>query len=166
MKSLKISLFGMLLTASMFVTGCADQCKDVACVNGECTEGDCICTVGYEGLDCSVALNAKFAGSYSNSESCSVSGTATYAVTFAPKTGTQDEINITGLWESPQAIVTGHVEANGLDFHIERTVLGTTNRDIEATSGTISANGSTITLTYTIYNGTSVVETCTASFSK
>jgi hypothetical protein len=62
--------------------------------------------------------------------------------------------------------VTGHVEANGLDFHIERTVLGTTNRDIEATSGTISANGSTITLTYTIYNGTSVVETCTASFSK
>jgi hypothetical protein len=166
MKTMKLGIFGTLLAASMFVVGCSDPCKDVTCVNGECVEGDCVCDAGYEGVDCGTALNAKFSGSYSNTETCSTSGSATYAVTFAPKSGTQDEVNITGLWEEPQAIVTGHVEANGTSFHIEKGALGTSGFDIEATSGSITTDGNTITLSYTIYSGTTVVETCTASITK
>jgi hypothetical protein len=167
MKTLKFGFFGVLLTASMFVAGCKDACKDVTCVNGECVEGECICDVGYEGLDCSTALNAKFSGSFSMTETCTTSGSATYAVTVAPKSGTQDEVSFTGLWEEPQAIVTGHVEANGTSYHIEKQALGSSGFDIEAeTGGSISADGTTITIAYTIYSGNTAVETCTGSLTK
>lgn len=166
MKNLKFGFFGVLFAASMFVTGCSDPCKDVTCVNGECVEGDCVCDAGYEGLDCGTALNAKFSGAYSNTETCTVSGQATYSVTLAPKSGTQDEVNITGLWEEAQAIVVGHVESNGTSFHVEKGALGTSGFDIEVTSGTITADGNTVTMAYTIYNGTTVVESCNSSLSK
>ena len=167
MKNMKLGFFGALAIAgSLFVAGCSDPCKDVTCVNGECVEGDCVCDAGYEGTDCGTAINAKFSGSYSLTETCSVSGSASYAITVAPKSGTTDEINITGLWEEPQAIVTGQVDADGLGFTIERQTLGTTGNQIESTNGTINADGSTITLTYTVYNGSVTVETCTGSMSK
>jgi hypothetical protein len=167
MKNTTLGFFGaMVLAGSMFFAGCTDPCKDVTCVNGECVEGDCVCDAGYEGLDCSTALNAKFSGSYSLTETCSTSGAASYAVTVAPKSGSQTDASFTGLWEEPQAIVTAKVTASGTGFTIEKQALGTSGFDIEATSGSITADGATITISYTIYSGATVVETCTGSLTK
>ncbi len=167
MKNTTLGFFGALVLAgSMFMTGCSDPCKDVTCVNGECVEGDCVCDAGYEGVDCGTALNAKFSGSYSLTETCSTSGSATYAITVAPKSGSQTDVSLTGLWEEPQAIVTAVVGSNGTSFTIEKQALGTSGFDISATSGSITADGATITISYTIYSGSTVVETCTGSMAK
>ncbi len=165
MKNKTQSIIGALfLATSLFFASC-DVCKDVTCVNGECVEGDCICEAGYEGVDCGTALNAKFSGSFSLTETCSTSGNATYAVTVAPKSDPK-EVNFTGLWEEPQAQVTAIVEANGTSFSIEKQALGTSGFDISATTGSITADGATITISYTIYSGSTVVETCTGSMAK
>lgn len=168
MKSMKFGFLGTLLIAgSIFVAGCTDDpCKDITCVNGECVDGDCVCPTGYEGTDCGTKVNAKFSGAYSHTETCTVSGSASYAITVAPKTNTTDEVNITGLWEEPQAIVTAQVDADGMGFTISRQALGTTGNEISSSNGTITSDGKTITLSYTIYNGSVTVETCTGSMTK
>jgi hypothetical protein len=169
MKNTKISLFGALLIAGgMFVAGCTDPCADVTCVNGECVEGSCVCDAGFEGTDCGTAINAKFSGSYTLSESCTPTGAATYTITVSPSSTANDQANFTGLWEEPQATVTGHIDADGLGFHIDRTALGASGFDIECTNGTISADGGTITMTYSIYatGGTTAVDVCVANLTK
>ena len=167
MKNTTLGFFGALVLAgSMFLTGCTDPCKDVTCVNGECVEGDCVCDAGYEGLDCGTALNAKFSGNYSLTEACTVSGSASYAVAVAPKSSSQTDATFTGLWEEAQAIVTAKVGDNGTSFTIENQPLGTSGFNIAATSGSITADGNTITINYTIYNGSTVVESCSGSLSK
>lgn len=166
MKKKTFGTFGVLvLAAGLFFTGC-DECKDVTCVNGECASGECVCSDGYEGVDCGTALNAKFSGSYSLTETCSTSGSATYAITVAPKSSGPKDVSFTGLWEEPQAVVSAVVGDNGTSFTIEKQALGTSGFDIAATSGSITADGATITISYTIYSGTNVVETCTGSLTK
>ena len=170
MKNTKLSLLGALAIAGgMFFAGCDDPCKDVVCVNGECVEGTCVCDAGYEGTDCGTALNAKFSGSYSLTETCTPSGGPfTYAITVAPKSGTTDEVTFTGLWAEPGFVANGSVSADGLAFTIERQTIGTlTNRELSAT-GTITADGSTITIAYNAYETgvATALDACTGSMVK
>jgi hypothetical protein len=168
MTNSKLRFFGPLLLAGcMLLTSC-DPCRDVDCVNGECVEGSCVCSAGYEGLDCSTAINAKFSGTYTNSEACTLSQPVSYAVTIAPKSGSPTEITITGLWELPQATVTAQVDDNGTSFTIDNQPLGT-YFIVSSGNGSISADGNTITLNYTLVNipgGPVLIETCYASLSK
>ena len=168
MKNMKFGFIGALAIAtSMFFAGCTDLCKDVNCNNGECVEGDCVCDAGYETDDCSVAMNAKFSGSYSNTETCNPSGPfGPYTITLNPKSGSATEVNFVGLWEVPANIVMGTVGTDGVSFTIERQVIDT-GFEITAT-GTSNADGSTINITYSIFNTgvTTAADVCTAVLTK
>ena len=122
---MKFGFIGALaIAATMFFAGCADECKDIVCANGECVDGACVCDAGYEGTLCDAALNAKFTGSYSNTETCNPSGPAgPYTITLNPKSGSATEVNFVGLWEVPSNIVMGTVGTDGISFTIERQVI-------------------------------------------
>ncbi len=150
-------------SAHVTVVGCSAYCE-----NGQCVNNACVCDPGYEGVDCSTAINAKFEGNYSGTQTCTVSGAAgPYAVDVSPKSGTVAEATFVGLWEVPVAVVTAVVGNSGADFTIARQPIGP-NFDIESTIGTISANGSTINIDYKIYQtgGTSILDHCTVTLTK
>jgi hypothetical protein len=167
MKNLKFAFSGIALMLTLLFVGCTDPCKDVECNFGTCADGECVCNTGYEGANCLTALNAKFAGSYQLSETCSGSGPAgPYAVTVAAKS-TPLDITFVGLWEVTQNIVNGVVGSDGVSFTIERQQI-TTGIDIECTTGSISTDGNTVNMTYKIYYQTpdSLVDNCTATLTK
>lgn len=170
MKNSKFGFIGALTIAGgLFFAGCTDPCKDINCNSGECVEGTCVCEAGYEGIDCGTAVNAKFDGTYSLTETCSASGAAgPYSVTVAPSSGSPDGAVFTGLWEESLAQVSAHISSDGLGFHIERAALGSSGFDIECTSGTISTDGTSITMTYSIYatGSSTVADQCTATLTK
>ncbi len=65
-------IFPIMLALATVASGCKkDPCKDVTCLNGaSCTEGDCICTAGFEGTDCGTQMRTKFIGIYNGTFSC------------------------------------------------------------------------------------------------
>lgn len=166
MKSTKFGFVAAIaFTAVMFFTGCVDDCKDIACVKGECLEGLCVCTAGYEGVLCDAALNAKYTGLYTLTETCT-SGGDSYAVTVAPKSTSQTEVTFSGLYRETAAI-TAVVAADGLSFTIARQPL-LAGFEIEATVGTTVATGATINITYKVWNTTTglLADTCTGTLAK
>ena len=167
MKNMKFGFVGALaITAAMFFTGCTDPCKDIACVNGDCVEGLCVCATGYEGVLCDAALNAKFSGSYALTETCAPSGADNYSVTFTPKSGSQTNVTVSGLYRDATAL-TAVVGTDGLGFTVAKTPVGN-SLDLEVTSGTANATGTSINITYKMYTtGTStVVDQCTGTLTK
>lgn len=113
MKNLVIKLALVAATATAMVfTSCGDPCKDVTCANsGTCNDGDCSCTVGYEGKLCDTLSNAKFVGTYSVVESCTASGAGTYASDV--KAGaTAGQIKISNFWGGFKADVVATVSKN------------------------------------------------------
>ncbi len=54
MRSSLDALSSLLFILSILLVSCADQCKDVTCLNdGVCNDGQCDCLRGYSGSDCS-----------------------------------------------------------------------------------------------------------------
>ena len=132
MKNMKFGFIGALAIAtSMFFAGCADECKDVVCNNGECVTGECVCDAGYESSDCSVAFNAKFSGTYSLAETCDTTGSDAYTVTVAPSSSEPTQANITGLYRETFS-VPAVIGTDGVSFTIASTDIG---------PGTIQSNG-------------------------
>ncbi len=90
-----------LLSTALTLTSCDDDpCKDVTCGDhSACFEGDCICDVGYEkdaAGNC-VSERVKFLGTWSASDNCSSSGTATYITVTS--TGTSEgQVSIANFW--------------------------------------------------------------------
>lgn len=152
----------------VFFASCNDPCKDIVCVNGTCSDGECVCSSGYSGPDCGTAINDRFEGVYALLENClSDTNVTPYNVTLTPKEGTPDEFTILGLWQAPQNLVTAEIEDNGTSFHIDRQGI-LTGYEVQALVGTISSDARTVNITYSIYqSGDSVVvDQCTASLSK
>jgi hypothetical protein len=167
MKKMKFGFIGALaIGTAMFFTGCADECKDVVCNSGECVEGDCVCDAGYEGVDCSVAYNAKFSGTYGLTETCDSTGTDNYSVTVAPNSSDASKANFTGLYREAQASVPANIGADGLSFTLSTTDVGPGSI---VSNGTCTANtdGSTINVVYKFTNETTnAFESCTAVLTR
>lgn len=54
---------------------CSDPCDDVDCgTNGTCDDGTCLCSDGYEGMNCETETRAKYLGTYTGSFSECVEG--------------------------------------------------------------------------------------------
>lgn len=164
LETLKLRIFTIVFFSTIAFAGCKDECKDVTCVKGACVDGNCVCDAGYSGADCSIALNAKFSGSFNATVNCNLSGAGTHTVTVAAKSNTADQVVFTGLYYSNGQSVTAKVAADGTTFSIAKQDLGNSGYDLESTSGTINASSKEITLAYKVYQSDSILlETCSAS---
>lgn len=137
-----------------------DPCKDVVCVNGTCVDGTCDCDPGYEGDDCSVRSADKYVGSWSAVEVCT-SGNYAYVATIAASSTEADKILITNFGGfGSSVVVTGNVDVNSL------TIPGQSFGNIAISgSGTLSANGLTLNISYTANDGTTS-DVCSATYTK
>ncbi|HNB81048.1 MAG TPA: hypothetical protein PLP34_00770 [Chitinophagaceae bacterium] len=163
MKNLKNIALASLLTLGAFsltlFTSCdPDPCEDIVCANGgTCTDGTCACPAGYEGTLCETLSRTKFLGVFTGNETCTL-GTDTYSITCTANSD-DTKFNIQNLYN--QSSVTAIASANGNAFTIpSQTVMAGT---VAVGSGTISGN--TITVTYTISDGTNT-NTCTFTGTK
>jgi hypothetical protein len=73
------------------VSSCKQEpCKYVSCANASiCKEGKCICSVGYEGLQCETETRAKFKGIWNVNEDGTLSSAGQYAMSIE----TGDRVN-------------------------------------------------------------------------
>ena len=167
MKTLKLQLLSTLLLATLTLTGCKDECKDVTCVQGACVDGNCVCDAGYEGSDCSQGINAKLSGEYTVNETCTLNGQRAYTIEMAPKTGTTNQFILSGLYNLGSIYkLTAVMGSDGASFTIARQEHGS-GFEIESSNGTLTSDGKTLTLTYTAYlTGSSTSETCTATLTR
>ncbi|MEY3442936.1 MAG: hypothetical protein RLZZ519_1217 [Bacteroidota bacterium] len=166
-KALNYSFLILGLLCTGLIGACSDACEDVQCVNGTCSDGECTCATGYSGPDCATALNSRFDGDFSLAQNCLVPGNATDTVTLAAKSSGPRDFTILGLWGAPQNLITALIDDNGTSFVVERQAI-VTGYEVEAFVGTISSDGNTVNLTYSIYatGDTVASDQCTATMQK
>jgi hypothetical protein len=159
---MKKILLGLFAVAAFSLTSCKDECKDVNCANGgTCDAGVCTCPTGYEGELCETESRAKIVASYSVNETCSQTGPAQYTVAI-----TKSSSDIVKVLISPFGGYTGAVgvcSLNGTSLTLD-SVTGT-GIVFSSFSATVSANGSTISASYTATAGTDS-ETCSGTWTK
>jgi hypothetical protein len=164
MKKFKLLSLATALTLGLAsLNSCTeDKCKDVTCDNGgACVDGTCECADGYEGTTCQTESRDKIIASFTVSETCSISGNANYTVTI-----TKSASDVTKVVVSPFGGYTG---ATGI-LTLEGTTLtlsgvnGTT-LNFSAFNGTTNASGSTLTINYSVSDG-SATETCQGTWTK
>lgn len=123
--------------------------------------GPKICQQGYTGEDCDVPVNERYNGTYTITDVCSVSGTESNVAYIAPSNDNPLQFIITGtFWAEPGIELVININSNNPNsFSSNSLPLGTSGFNIEIQNGTIEANG-TISGSYTVFNGTTIVETC------
>lgn len=155
----------MLLSMSlgMFaLTGCKDECKDVACQNGgTCEEGTCICVAGYEGENCETEMRSKFLASYTVAENCNINGNFNYDMTISTSATAVSNVVINNFY-GVGATVSASIAGTTITIP-NQTV--TTQGVAFTFSGSGQINGNILTLSYTASVGADA-ESCTATCTK
>jgi PKD repeat protein len=105
------------------------------------------------------ALNSKFNGSYTITETCT---TGSYTVAVFPSSSRASEATFHNLWFSGMTVIAV-IGAGGTTFSIAQQPIQT-DRAIISTTGTINNDGTRINLNYQILNTNSgtVVDECVA----
>lgn len=163
----KVSIFGASLLSIvavvtvLFYNSCtSDPCKDVVCLNdGNCVDGTCACAAGYEGTDCSTLSADKFVGTWAGHDVCGL-GNFDYTATIAKSSTTAVTILITNF-AATGLTATWNATVDKSQFTISNQTVGTYT--ITAT-GTISSDHKTITINYTINDGTTS-DTCNGTWT-
>lgn len=166
------NLFKALSFAALvaFSASCTkDLCKDVdAGAHGTCLEGVVTCDTGYEPDSagaCNTEIRTKFLGSFTVSDVCTSSGTASYVVPVTSSTGSMLEVKLTNFWGTFTNQVTATV--SGTTITIARQEPDADGYFVQGT-GTIS--GSTITWSYTITDETDpaniISDACSSTWVK
>ena len=145
--------------------GCRDKCKRVDCVEGTCVDGTCECNEGYFGELCNQVLNANYNNAFALTENCTA-GADLYDVTIQASSTNKSEIQITGLWEQSNSMVTAQIASDGYAFSISRQSIAN-NRDIVG-NATVNNDFDEITLDYDIYvtSASQPFEQCSATLVK
>lgn len=167
---MKFVFASLLLVSSLALSGCwADNsCEDTNCGHGECAEGDCVCDAGYEGVSCSIAINAKFSGKYHQTATCQDTTMQPLdSILVRPQAGSLSQFLMTGLWGLPQSTVVGEVLNDGVSFQIARQPISSTH-DVASKYGTITSNGSTIILGLDVFltGSSTVVDSCALTMQR
>jgi hypothetical protein len=119
---------------------CGDDCKDeycpagYVCVDGVCETADGTCPTGYEGDDCDVASNEKFAGSYNTTYTGTGGLSASAGTTVATITkvsGTSNKIRI-----EVDLDVEGSVLGQTIPLELSISIEGETEGDSYSISST------------------------------
>lgn len=132
-----------------------DACKDVTCNNGgTCADGTCLCAAGYEGNDCSTAVNAKFVGTWTASEACPNPAPSAYGV----------DIIASSVAGAPSGVLLRNLGNYGCTSGTYE-VPGTASGNTITVSGTVCSTAFTGTLNYaTVGTASSLTGTYTATY--
>ena len=190
MKHMLITL-GLIasVAAISMLEGCKDPCKDVECLNsgtcnddGECdcpanfygetcetecingtyTNGNCVCDEYYEGDVCDTEERIKFYGAFDVEEECPPI-TDAYATTIKAASGSAlYKVEISKLYQEFSNPIIGDIDGSNLTIKSQEPETGFTISG----SGTLSADQTTITLTYTVNDSSTGTVTCTATLTR
>ena len=148
------NLFKALSFAALvaFSASCTkDLCKDVdPGAQGTCLEGVVTCNSGYEKDSvgaCNTEIRAKFLGTWTASDNCGSSGTATYVVTSTSTSLL--EVKLANFWDTFTNQVTATVSGNTITIARQEP-----DADDFFVQGTGTISGNTITWSYTITDET------------
>lgn len=155
MKSIRNIAFSALLAVGAFTmvtyTACTkDECKDVVCNNGgTCVDGTCNCATYYEGTNCDNQVRAKYYNTYKGNGSDSDGDTYTNWGLKFYKVG--DDVKSLGL----DVLDNNNVSAVALNITLTSNTTFNVNQKVDGTTtftgtGTISADGSTATLSLSV----------------
>lgn len=106
------------------------------------------CDAGYEGTDCKTETRAKFLGAFSGTEQCTV-GNDQYTVTVTNSSTDVVKVVLSNVYN--QAF-TATATVDGSTLTITSQPVGTSGS--VSGSGTLSGDAKTLTLNYSISNGT------------
>ncbi|RQO31754.1 hypothetical protein DBR32_07360 [Taibaiella sp. KBW10] len=148
MKKIRIIASAALLTLTAFGATTLTSCtKD--------------CEIGYEGSDCKTLSRTKFIGDWKGADACN---SGNYNITLKVSPSSTNEIsalvtNAGGFGTS--VIITGTVTStNTISF---------TNQDVtggRSLSGTMTANGNSLSFSYTVTPSVGVTDACTGTYTK
>ena len=160
MKTLRIIGLAMALFGALTLQSCKkDPCKNVTCQNGgTCQDGNCRCSLPWEGSKCEVDARDKFVGSWRGTAQCQGGG--------GPE---EDVLSITKSSTTPnRIIIEGRIygdlnSSNAFDIPAQQV-------NVDGIGVTISGEGSLnvsqlkLTLKYTVQGGGAF--TCTGTYNK
>ncbi|MEO6168238.1 MAG: hypothetical protein ABIO46_09255 [Chitinophagales bacterium] len=152
-------LFLLLCSASL-LSSCSDKCKKIICYNGAfCLDGNCGCTTGFEGEDCSLEVREKFIGTYNVTDYCSVTGNVMYTVNIGEIDTSVTMVAISNFNNDFSNLVKAIITENFIEIPVQSP-----DADGRAVSGAgIFSGGGTITWNYTIVSAAGVPNDCTNS---
>lgn len=78
-----------------------DKCKTIVCANGGvCSNGNCICPTGYEGVNCGTLSITKFTGNWQVREKSGITQSSQYGTVISPDPNPSkvNYVQITNFW--------------------------------------------------------------------
>ena len=132
--------------------------KCVTCANGGiCTNGTCICPIGYEGVSCETLSIDKFLGSWNVSEQGTLTAFRNYTVEIVNNSLTSfgNTVQIQDLYDTfPEFVITSYVIVDSL-FIPSQQISGKTfiGKGYIHSNPSFGQNG-TITMRYAVTNNT------------
>jgi hypothetical protein len=156
MKTLRIVGLAMALFGALTLQSCKkDPCKNVTCQNGgTCQDGNCRCSLPWEGSKCEVDARDKFVGSWRGTTNCG-GGPEEDVFSITKSSTTANRIIIEDIY--------GELTSSSTFDIPTQTV------NVDGTAVTINGrgnlNGNQLTLTYVLtIQGAAI--TCTGTYNK
>lgn len=150
----------LLICSSTLLISCSDKCKKLICYNGGfCLDGNCGCTTGFEGEDCSLEVREKFIGTYNVTDYCSVTGNVMYTVNIGEVDTNVSLVGIANFNNDFSNLVKASITGSNIEIPIQSP-----DADGRTVSGAgVFSGGGTITWNYTIVSAGGVPNDCTNS---
>ncbi|MCS6894983.1 MAG: hypothetical protein NZZ60_02385 [Bacteroidia bacterium] len=144
------------LLAIFTLTQCAsDPCKNVNCNSGRCSDGECICSLPYEGRNCEIDARSKFLGTWRGRETC---GPESHDITYTIQSSSDGKLRIT---DNILEITYSANLTSSNAFSIPSQVV-----DGITVSGQGSLNGTTLTLNHSYIDDEGNTGSCSASLTR
>ncbi len=161
----------LAVAAALVVTSCKNKCRGIDCgANGDCDRmtGICTCDTGYEGSYCETTWSEKFVSASgwgaSDNVTASTSGTPLGRFTYVPIITPAGN---TALTVSPMSGFSDSTVTLNLTTPMTFTLSSTDSAGrVYTGSGTSTADGSTITIQYTVTYTDSNADTATGTWTK
>ena len=147
-----------------------DPCDGIDCQNGgSCSDGSCSCPTGYEGSLCETKASAKFVGTYKLNESCPSGSIVDYPTSIGASSTAPNKILITGFGNlscgAGDLIVTATVNGNDITVDANQPFCSGV-LTVNSGSGTLSASGNSLTISYSYTVSGAGQETCSGTYTK
>jgi len=160
MKTLRIIGLAMALFGALTLQSCKkDPCKNVTCQNGgTCQDGNCRCSLPWEGSKCEVDARDKFVGLWRGTSQCQGGdGPEEEVLSITKSSTTPDRIIIEG-------VIDGQLTSSS-EFRVPSQTVNVDGIGVTISGrGNLNGNQLRLTLTYTVQGGGTF--TCTGTYNK